>query len=133
MNDHSLTLVSGSVRSENVSFYMPNQVKLGAYAVTHTLLSQSERYVSLPHLISPMSSRDRIADFVSLTHWTPPEVYAKKSATKAVDIWQVGITALEMALLSPPYGQYPAERALQWLIEKVCVRSILLHSASHLR
>lgn len=60
----------------------------------------------------------RIAD-LPLTHWTAPEVYAKKSASKASDIWQVGITALEMVLLAPPYGQYPYERALQLLAEKV--------------
>mmetsp|Transcript_25028 Transcript_25028/g.27835 ORF Transcript_25028/g.27835 Transcript_25028/m.27835 type:complete len:527 (+) Transcript_25028:132-1712(+) len=87
---HDLGRIHRDVKSDNVLVNSQGQVKL-------TDFGGSAQYTLSRHY------RDTIT---GTPYWMAPEVFAKQSYTRKIDIWSLGITAKEVAEGQPPFMQY---------------------------
>jgi len=98
---HPLRYVHLNIRADRIAVFPDGHCKLLGPAETHLGLPEKERVNRAPR-----------------THWTAPEVLQRVGLTAAADIWAVGCLAMEVAELTPPYGEHAIERAAQLLLSK---------------
>ena len=78
-------------------------------------------------LTKTVSTRNSV---VGTPYWMAPELIRGLQYNAKVDVWSMGITAIEMAEYDPPYMKEPPLRALMLIVTHGCPK--LKHKDKHI-
>lgn len=108
---HNNDLVHRDIKSANLLVdFDTGLVKLADFGVSNTLLSN---LVELPN--HPLAGQEFLQvnpskkvrrSFVGTPCWMAPEILLNQDYDTKIDIWSLGITAIELASGRPPFCEY---------------------------
>ena len=90
--------------SDNILLSMTGQIKLADFGYCAQLSSSTQKRNSV----------------VGTPYWMAPELIRGQDYDTRVDIWSLGVMAIEMAEGEPPYLEYPPVRALFLIATNGC-------------
>jgi len=93
---HSLHRIHRDIKSDNILMSLNGEIKLADFGYAAQLTKQKQK-------------RNTI---VGTPYWMAPELIRGQSYDTKVDVWSLGIMAMEMAEGEPPYMEFPPLRAL---------------------
>jgi serine/threonine protein kinase len=100
---HRSNGIHRDIKSDNILFnYDYRIVKLADFGFATKLTEQTARVKSL----------------VGTPHWMAPEIIRGEDYNQSVDIWALGVVAIEMAEGNPPYWEFDRQKAFQLLGSK---------------
>jgi serine/threonine protein kinase len=93
---HSRNFLHRDIKSDNVLLGATGEVKLADFGLAIELVKGAEKRRSV----------------LGTPFWMSPEVINGKDYDDRVDVWALGVTAIEMMTKNPPYSTYPKTKAL---------------------
>jgi serine/threonine protein kinase len=101
---HAKKIIHRDVKGNNILLTRTGQVKLADFGVSKRLQNHSSRMEEFGQIIgSPL--------------WMAPESVQSKPADYKMDIWALGITAIEMAEGEPPRSDMSVFRVLRTIVQ----------------
>jgi len=91
---HNQNIVHKDIKSAHILMTENGEIRLGGFRVSQKLLTSAS-----------------LKNIAGTPYWMAPEISSTKYTTK-VDIWSLGITAIEMAEGKPPYAELNHARAM---------------------
>eukprot|EP01118_Nematostelium_gracile_P009644 TRINITY_DN3259_c0_g1_i3.p1 TRINITY_DN3259_c0_g1~~TRINITY_DN3259_c0_g1_i3.p1 ORF type:complete len:806 (-),score=206.07 TRINITY_DN3259_c0_g1_i3:15-2150(-) len=93
---HNAKIVHRDIKADNILMNKKGEAKLGDFGVSRTTATTSGKKMTATG--SP--------------YWIAPEVMTSEDYNNRVDVWSLGITAIELAEKVPPYYNYLPFRAM---------------------
>lgn len=103
---HSLGIIHRDIKSDNILLTLDGQVKIADFGFSALTLAPSGTGGG------PARGAASRCSMVGTPYWMAPEVVARRPYGPAVDVWSVGILAMEMVDGEPPYLDENPIRAL---------------------
>jgi len=101
---HTNKIIHRDIKAGNILLTEDGQAKLADFGVSTLIIDAIQK----PDAANEISGNE----VVGSAYWMAPEVIRQERYNDKVDIWSLGITAIEMVEGYPPYYDYPAIRAM---------------------
>jgi len=93
---HSNSITHRDIKSGNVLLKETGEVKLADFGISHKLKHE----------------RDKMKTFIGSPYWLAPEIITHDSYNNKVDIWGLGISAIEIAESKPPLWDIDPQKVI---------------------
>jgi len=93
---HENNITHRDIKSGNVLMKENGEVKLADFGISHKLKHE----------------RDKMKTFIGSPYWLAPEIIVNDSYSNKVDIWALGITAIEVADSKPPLWDIDPQKVI---------------------
>jgi len=120
---HSLDIVHGDVKSENIGVTICGNLKLFDFGMS----VQLDEIEKARHL-NPITGRPEIITTSGSLHYVAPEVLHRKPHGLETDFWSLGICVFEMAFGFLPFDSDKSSD----LCHQICSESIMFHNPSEI-
>jgi len=94
LHEHNIT--HRDIKSGNVLLKENGEIKIADFGISHKLKHE----------------RDKMKTFIGSPYWLAPEIIVHDSYSNKVDIWALGITAIEIADTKPPLWDIDPQKVI---------------------
>lgn len=112
---HSRRIVHRDIKSDNVLMDGNGNIKISTfytYSASVRITTDCPFLADFGFSAQLTERRSKRATMAGTTYWMAPEVVKQKKYGCKVDVWSLGIMAIEMAEMEPPYMEMEPMRAL---------------------